>query len=525
MMKLIILLAVTIAQRAYCGETEPFIVGGDKAVPGQFPHQVSLQVQGQHICGGSIISPTCIATAAHCVDDPRYNKYMTVVSGTNDLNKNGKRHQIKCIRIHPGYSNRMEDGWKDDIAIITLANPITMNDLQRTIPLANKEEYGGKRGIISGWGQLSEHNTATPNMLRWVTVNVLSQNQCLNAHRFPRTNPGQMCTQENRKGVCSGDSGGPLVVNGQLVGLVSWSPPCGSGQAEVFTHVYKYLDFIQQSKSIGGSLVAVDNEFVGVVPWDLLCVLRISDVYALMFTKAYCGETEPFIVGGNYARPGQFAHQVSLQVFGGQQFCGGSIIDSTHILTAAHCVDNPEYTNDMTVVTGTNMIARGSGNKHEIKCIRIHPGYTGEKADSWKDDVAVITLKEPIVFNNLQKAIRLASRNYTTGASRGIVSGWGRTDVNAPASPVLKYVDVNVLSQQSCLQRRGYPPTRENQICTLDRVGNGACSGDSGGPVIVGDELVGVVSWVTLCALGVPDVHTNVYKYLDFIKQSQSMTC
>ncbi|XP_011705372.1 PREDICTED: chymotrypsin-2-like, partial [Wasmannia auropunctata] len=128
------------------------------------------------------------------------------------------------------------------------------------------------------------------------------------------------------------------------------------------------------------------------------------------------------------------------------------------------------------VVTGTNVISNGKGEKHEIKCILIHPGYTGEQKDSWKDDVAVIILKKPIVFNNLQRPIRLASRNYTTGGYRGIVSGWGRTSVNGPASSVLKYVDVNILSQQSCLQRRGYPPTRENQICTLDRVGNGACS-------------------------------------------------
>ncbi|XP_011693698.1 PREDICTED: chymotrypsin-1-like [Wasmannia auropunctata] len=94
MMKLIILLTVTIAQQVYCGETEPFIVGGNYARPDQFPHQVSLQVNGQQFCGGSIIDATHITTAAHCVDDSQYTKNMMVVTGTNVIILNSKMDEL-----------------------------------------------------------------------------------------------------------------------------------------------------------------------------------------------------------------------------------------------------------------------------------------------------------------------------------------------------------------------------------------------------------------------------------------------
>ncbi|KAL0100722.1 hypothetical protein PUN28_019243 [Cardiocondyla obscurior] len=88
---------------------------------------------------------------------------------------------------------------------------------------------------------------------------------------------------------------------------------------------------------------------------------------------------------------------------------------------------------------------------------------------------------------------------------------------------MLRWLSVNVLSQERCLRGHKNPRTNENQICTLEKVGKGACQGDSGGPLVVDNELVGVVSWVLPCALGISDVYTNVYRYVDFIKESQSM--
>ncbi|KAL6429760.1 hypothetical protein ACFW04_007572 [Cataglyphis niger] len=200
--------------------------------------------------------------------------------------------------------------------------------------------------------------------------------------------------------------------------------------------------------------------------------------FIFVIKNACCDEPER-IIGGDIAAIGQFKYQVSLQSYG-EHICGGTIISSTHILTAAHCVDDDFYTNDM--------------------------------------------LKKPIKANDVQGPIPLASKNYINGGKRGIVSGWGRTKTSGSSSEILRWLSVNVLSQERCLQGHKNPRTNENQICTLEKVGKGACQGDSGGPLVVDGEVIGVVSWVLPCALGISDVYTNVHKYLDFIEESQ-LTC
>ncbi|XP_032671192.1 chymotrypsin-1-like [Odontomachus brunneus] len=237
------------------------------------------------------------------------------------------------------------------------------------------------------------------------------------------------------------------------------------------------------------------------------------------------GEAPEAIIGGKTAMDGQFKYQVSLELeFYGVKFhtCGGSIIGPSHILTAAHCVENLDDDEVITVITGTTSPAL-RGERHEIKCIRMHPEYTGQKKDGWKHDIAVITLKKPIQINKYQAPIPLASKDYSTGGYRGIISGWGKTSLDSDSSMILKWVEVNVLDKESCLKSQKNTPTNPKHICTLEKIGKGACQGDSGGPLMVNGELAGVVSWVVPCAMGRSDVFTNVFYYLDFIKECQQM--
>ncbi|XP_014474151.1 PREDICTED: coagulation factor IX-like [Dinoponera quadriceps] len=486
MIKLTFLLVIGVITGQAYGDAPEAIVGGFIATDGQFPYQASLQVMKEHICGGSIISSKHILTAAHCVEEKWQHRYMTVVSGATRWaeGNNNQRHTIKCIRLHPGYTGEKSSAWKDDIAVITLNEEIKFDKWRSPIPLASQDYTTGTyKGIVSGWGQTSVTSDSSP-VLKWLAVDVLSKVECLKAHRNPQTNKQQVCSiYMKNHGACSGDSGGPLVVNKELCGIVSWVALCALGIPDVYTNVYDYLDFIKDSQ------------------------------------KA-CGDAPEAIVGGNFAKEGQFKHQISIQV-NKEHICGGTIISPTHIVTAAHCVDNPKYRKGMTIVTGT--IKWATGQTHNIKCIRMHPGYTGKKEDAWKNDIAVITLTQPITFNNVQGSIPLASRDYTVGSNRGITSGWGKTSVDSKTSPALKWLGVNILSEKDCLKAHKNPQTIKTQICTLEKKGQGACSGDSGGPLIFNGELCGVTSWVALCALGVPDVFTHVYHYTDFIKECQKM--
>lgn len=99
------------------------IVGGTPAMPGEFPHQISLQQYGSHICGGSIIGPNKILTAAHCVVGifaPPYSSCQ-VVTGTTKHNQGGQTYKVKSIRVHPNYKDSVYQSWENDIAVITVS--------------------------------------------------------------------------------------------------------------------------------------------------------------------------------------------------------------------------------------------------------------------------------------------------------------------------------------------------------------------------------------------------------------------
>ncbi|XP_032671102.1 transmembrane protease serine 9-like [Odontomachus brunneus] len=514
-MKLAILLVVGVIARQTYGDEPEAIVGGDVAKPGQFKHQVSLQVLGKHICGGSLIDETHVLTAAHCLQSKTQNLFLKVVTGATKTTE-GEKHKVKCIRLHPGYTGKRTDGWKDDIAVITLETPAKETDLQGPISLPNKDYATGEyRGLISGWG-MTRANSRVSSVLRYVEVNVHSTKRCLEDHKKlvlnPYTTEKQVCTLEKAgQGACQGDSGGPLMVNDELCGVVSWVLPCARGVSDVFTHVIYYLDFIKESLEMCITTTKMK-----------LAILLVVGVIA---RQTYGNEPEA-IVGGDVAKPGQFKYQVSLQL-SGQHFCGGCLIDETHVLTAAHCLAGNTVVENLfvRVLTGATNTATG-GEKHKVKRIRLHPEYIGKSEYGWVNDIAVITLRTPAKANAFQAPIPLPSKDYATGEYRGLISGWGMTRANSEVSPVLRYVEVNVHSTKRCLEDHkkldglNNPYTTEKQVCTLERHGQGACQGDSGGPLMVNGELCGIVSWVLPCARGVSDVFTHVYRYLDFIKES-----
>ena len=102
------------------------VVGGMDANLGEFPYQVSVRKNNGHFCGGVIIGKRHVLTAGHCVDQEVSNnpaKELTVVSGSNVLLPGGGfKHAIESITIHPEYSTKAEDLYKNDIAVITVSS-------------------------------------------------------------------------------------------------------------------------------------------------------------------------------------------------------------------------------------------------------------------------------------------------------------------------------------------------------------------------------------------------------------------
>nr|XP_021404759.1 trypsin I-P1 [Lonchura striata domestica] len=240
-MKCLLLLAfigVAVAFPTFAEDDDDKIVGGYTCGKNSVPYQVSLN-SGYHFCGGSLISSQWVVSAAHC-----YKYRIQVQLGKHNLEATESTQQLinsaKVIR-HSGYSPYTLD---NDIMLIKLATPATLNKAVQTIPLPTSCVATGTTCLISGWGNTlssgCEYSGGTYRPLG---------PRCSDAY------PGQitdnmMCVGflEGGKDSCQGDSGGPVVCNGELQGIVSWGLGCAQeGYPGVYTKVCNYVSWIQST--------------------------------------------------------------------------------------------------------------------------------------------------------------------------------------------------------------------------------------------------------------------------------------
>lgn len=241
---------------------------------------------------------------------------------------------------------------------------------------------------------------------------------------------------------------------------------------------------------------------------SIFCILSIVAIHGL---SAESIEHIPKIVGGSLADEGQYPYQASLR-HKGRHFCGGSIIDKRHILTAAHCVSGLDAT-DINVVLGTNTLDEGGDEYSSIK-IWAHPYYN---AFFIRNDIGLIKLNKDIVFGDKVKPIDLPTKYFDKSNYPATLSGWGTTNYPGETPNELQHIQLTVIDQKQCLST-SYRVTNNN-ICTFNKQGEGACHGDSGGPLVADGKQIGVVSWGIPCAKGRPDMYTRVFPYLDWINK------
>lgn len=222
---------------------------------------------------------------------------------------------------------------------------------------------------------------------------------------------------------------------------------------------------------------------------------------------------ESRIVGGETAAIGQFPHQVSLRQLN-QHYCGGSILSTNKILTAAHCIYGNLNIVGSTAVVGTNTL-NSVGQSHLVLLAVFHPSYNPQNT---VNDVAVLTLITSIQFNQYVQPISLSLSNPIPGETLTL-SGWGLTSYPGNIPNDLQYINLQALDLSTCAARlQGANPITTGHVCTTSPANQGACQGDSGGPLINANGFqVGIVSWGVPCAKGLPDVYTSVSFYSSWI--------
>jgi len=255
----------------------PFIIGGGIAPKGAWPWQIGLKnkikVFGdwsyQHICGGSLLNPNWILTAAHCFRG-REKAKLVIKLGDQDqyMPEDGEQIiEVEKYIIHPDFHDGFgKDYWMaNDIALIKLKTPAKLNDVVQTVCLPKKgETFEGEYAFISGYGTIrvsEKTGSQSPRFLRQAAGPIWDTSECAKLWgpvyegKGVKFNPNIYCfgmKAGKSYGACFGDSGGPMVVkqsNGYVVvGVAHFAatPTC-TRYPSGYYRVEPFLDWIHKT--------------------------------------------------------------------------------------------------------------------------------------------------------------------------------------------------------------------------------------------------------------------------------------
>nr|XP_032833196.1 transmembrane protease serine 3-like [Petromyzon marinus] len=239
-----------------CGGGAPLessrVVGGRPAAGGRWPWQVSLHYDASLVCGGSIVAPSWVVTAAHCVVHNTLPGLWKVYAGlVEQPSMIAPYLVVDKLYFHSLYDPQSSDF---DVALLRLQGPAHFSGSvsPACLPGAEFDSPPGQMCWITGWGRTDEHTNAVSPTLQEARVPLLSTALC-NSGSYYRgaITPRMVCAGYEKGGIdgCQGDSGGPLVCAGVsrwlLTGVTSWGDGCGHARRPgVYSRVSTLLPWL-----------------------------------------------------------------------------------------------------------------------------------------------------------------------------------------------------------------------------------------------------------------------------------------
>ncbi|KAB0803017.1 hypothetical protein PPYR_05203 [Photinus pyralis] len=232
------------------------IIGGRPAKDKEVPYQVGLRTKyyNSHFCGGSLISPLHVLTAAHCLcitmlgkNHPRPETSFYIIAGQTELqvNESSIIRDVGQLIFHAGYNAKTV---ANDIGLVKMTSeiPLSLGGYVNRIPFADTSVTSGVC-VVSGWGVTQYGMKITSEQLLLVEVQIINTTICRIMYEKVDVSlvPGMMCAGifEGGKDACQGDSGGPLACGGKLVGIISTGEECGDGR---YPGIYSDIQYFRQ---------------------------------------------------------------------------------------------------------------------------------------------------------------------------------------------------------------------------------------------------------------------------------------
>ncbi|MFF7890648.1 trypsin-like serine protease [Streptomyces sp. NPDC007907] len=247
------------------GGIDPKIIGGNETTISTAPWMAQLHYYDDRgtsgttddigfFCGGAVVAPTKILTAAHCVKGYNWNANGAVITGTSQLPSadgtdlhGGTVTGVWRQWNHPSYNATTID---NDIAVLTLPVPVKATPIRMTTSGDTTSYKAGTSAKVYGWGRTSSTSDDISETLKTATLPMQSDTTCSGAYGADFVKGHMVCAGKPATGsdtgtvsACNGDSGGPLVVNNRIVGVVSWGvTDCvAKGAYSVFSKVSTYV--------------------------------------------------------------------------------------------------------------------------------------------------------------------------------------------------------------------------------------------------------------------------------------------
>ncbi|MEU5796138.1 serine protease [Streptomyces sp. NPDC047813] len=243
----------------------------------------------------------------------------------------------------------------------------------------------------------------------------------------------------------------------------------------------------------------------------ILTATAAAATTALLASPTASAAPQP-IVGGTTTTTTAYPFVMQITDASGSQFCGGTLVSATKVVTAAHCMAG-ETPGGVRVVGGRTKLNGTDGTVSEVSKIWVNPDYTDATNG---DDVSVLTLSTSMPYKPVSYVSSSQTDVYAAGTTARIL-GWGTTSENGSSSNQLRTATVPVVSDASCRSAYGSDYVQSDMVCAgLSSGGVDTCQGDSGGPLLIGGVLAGITSWGEGCAeAGYPGVYTRLATFSD----------